>query len=358
MIDNNKPLNFRNFFGEYALAPLSSQLSLKERIVALTLSILMGIATLGVVHFTLLALRRYKVNPKTPQIEKIQNISQQTIKNEPAPQDLSKTSNSELKNDPISKDFEYFWGYFKEYLSRIKENKLPNSETGYYAYICDRCKDSSFWMLKTNPSLVKEIEEKAKNIQNHELPTTNTRNEGMNSDPISAYRNYLEAKYPFRFHGVLDEKQLDFEKFIQGVYQYWPKNYPLAFLINIGRHWSFIFMDENRRELQYVDSGGGCAVRNEVKRLCESLSQMSPDKPPFRFTIPITDKVQVDYRCGIWVCYLLEKLLENPDKSLMQNFTTPEGRFDIDKATREIDAFEIHMQKTIMAISSKVTSVI
>jgi len=98
----------------------------------------------------------------------------------------------------------------------------------------------------------------------------------------------------------------------------------LAFPLFVsGNHWTLVYIDRERRAVEYYDSkknyGNHKEIVSYLQNLANTLTQEDPGKIPYQFQCKITQKLQPDtYQCGPWTLYFLEERLKNPDVDFNQ----------------------------------------
>ncbi|MCH9625541.1 MAG: hypothetical protein S4CHLAM123_07170 [Chlamydiales bacterium] len=89
------------------------------------------------------------------------------------------------------------------------------------------------------------------------------------------------------------------------------------FFLNISDiHWTFLYIDHLRGNLEYYDSlkdfGEHSKIMERLKEIAEQLTSRTGKE--YQVLNKITEKIQTDgYQCGVWVTYFLEKRLEDPN---------------------------------------------
>lgn len=72
-------LTVRNFCAIYAMDPLSNKLSSQDQRTAMIATLVLGVATIGLFHLAILALRTWRVNPQTWTLERIHQTRDEKI---------------------------------------------------------------------------------------------------------------------------------------------------------------------------------------------------------------------------------------------------------------------------------------
>src|SRR5205085_2542596 len=81
------------------------------------------------------------------------------------------------------------------------------------------------------------------------------------------------------------------------------ENLNLPIVLNISDHWTLIYIDREKRTVEYYDSIVGYKkrqMRKKLKSLTQALSSQEPDQKPYQFIPKITSRLQFNgYDCGV-----------------------------------------------------------
>jgi len=117
-----------------------------------------------------------------------------------------------------------------------------------------------------------------------------------------------------------------------------------------GNHWTLLFIDRNKRTVEYYDSKQNYGNYQEgvkiLKEATEELSKKDPGSKPYVFSAKIKKKLQPDsYQCGCWVLYFLEQRLKNPEVDF--------NKLDISQAQEMIAKYRISVMKKFIEMQKR-----
>lgn len=99
-------------------------------------------------------------------------------------------------------------------------------------------------------------------------------------------------------------------------------NLPICLNVS-GNHWTLVYIDREKRTVEYYDSKKDYGNHDEIKQklieFANKLSNEEPDERPYKFECKINKVLQPDgYQCGPLVLYFLEKRLKDPEFNFNQ----------------------------------------
>lgn len=111
------------------------------------------------------------------------------------------------------------------------------------------------------------------------------------------------------------------------------------------KHWTLVFVDRQKRTIEFYDSkkdyGNHHEIKKRLKKLAHDLSLKDPGAQPYKFSAKIKKSLQPDsYQCGIWILYFLTERLKNPDVDFNQ--------LDFENAQTMIKNFRIHVMAQLI----------
>lgn len=131
---------------------------------------------------------------------------------------------------------------------------------------------------------------------------------------------------------------------------------PVDLLVS-NNHWTLVYIDRQRRTVEYYDSkekyGNHDEIVHKLTSIAEELSKQESNQPPYQFICKINRVLQPDiYQCGPWMLYFLENRLINPDFDF--NTLNIDEAQNIIKAYREKVILQIYeMLRTLIAIQQQ-----
>ncbi|CCB88971.1 deubiquitinase and deneddylase ChlaDub2 [Simkania negevensis] len=161
----------------------------------------------------------------------------------------------------------------------------------------------------------------------------------LNNQHLGLYSLFLQEKYgpevffPFGgwtyvFPGLTDRffKEDSYHildvraKRIKSFLDYKSITYPLFIG---GNHWGLLFIDREKRTVEYYDSKINYGNYEEglqgIKDVAAKFTKYDPGEKPYTYLEKIKKKLQPDgYQCGPWALYFLEHRLENPEVDFNQ----------------------------------------
>lgn len=182
----------------------------------------------------------------------------------------------------------------------------------------------------------------------------------LSSMHLHYYITYLATRFSgivaLNFSQLADQSSLD-KRFSIGtltdyIFKYLPSQFNNFNNLNVpiylhvsGNHWTLVYIDRERRTVEYYDSkknyGNHREIVQKLTTIAEQLSKQEPDQRPYRFICKIHKVLQPDsHQCGPWTLYFLEYRLINPDFDFNQ--------LDVKEAQDLIKKYRIKvMQKLI-----------
>lgn len=176
---------------------------------------------------------------------------------------------------------------------------------------------------------------------------------------LHKYFDYLGAKYPHVFffqeasHSLI--KSTEIEEKISQFDIASSKATAFPFFIQVGgNHWTLVYIDKEKRTVEYFDSmrnyGDLTAIETELNSLAITLSEKEPDQEPYQFTNKTKTKVQGDtYQCGVWLLYFLNKRIQHSHFDVNQ--------IDLSKTSKIITNFRKKVRLKLAQIDRAYTEV-
>lgn len=124
-----------------------------------------------------------------------------------------------------------------------------------------------------------------------------------------------------------------------------------AYHLNVsGNHWALVFVDRQKRTIEYYDSKKNCGnhdeIINRLTRLSRDLTEKNPGGRPYELIAKIENSIQPDgHQCGPWTLYFLEERLNNPHVDFNQ--------LDFKKAQEMIKNYRLHVMVSIIEEEEK-----
>lgn len=147
--------------------------------------------------------------------------------------------------------------------------------------------------------------------------------EWLTNDHLHNYFYYLGAKYPdvFFMQEAQDEliKSTSIERKISQFDFASSSANAFPFFIQVGgNHWTLVYIDKEKRTVEYFDSmrnyGDLKSIEEQLTNLAGILSIKEPDQEPYQFINKTKTKLQMDtVQCGVWVLYFITKRIKDPD---------------------------------------------
>ena len=253
-------LTCSNFFKTFALQPCSRDLSGKDRVKAWAATLILGIFSGGLLQLGCLIAKGMRKGAPDPRTSSIFNSQ------------VSQTQNSTL-------DLAELIG---RPLDELKNPQaLPNSDydiRGTNVLHIDHIRLFATQLIVQHPEV--------------SFPTIGGK------DVFAQGEEYLDSLEKLNDH--LSQKKFDdTKKYIA---------YPLQVSRN---HFILIFIDREKRVVEYYDSMGG--KPSICKEAAKILTERDPGAKPYTADFKIKNALQHDgYQCGVWTCFFIEKKLKDP----------------------------------------------
>lgn len=252
-------LTCSNFFKTFALQPCSRDLSGKDRVKAWAATLILGIFSGGLLQLGCLIAKGMRKGASDPRTSSIFNSQ------------VSQTQNSTL-------DLAELIGRPLDELNNPQI--LPSGDDIRGTKILDICHIRLFatGFIVQHPEI--------------SFPTVGGKNGFAQGD------EYLDTLEKLNDH--LSQKKFDdTKKYIA---------YPLQVSRN---HFILVFIDREKRVLEYYDSMGG--KPSICKEAAKILTERDPGAKPYRADFKIKNALQHDgYQCGVWTCFFIEQKLKDP----------------------------------------------
>ncbi|MCB1181536.1 MAG: hypothetical protein KDK55_05915 [Chlamydiia bacterium] len=158
----------------------------------------------------------------------------------------------------------------------------------------------------------------------------------LTATELNTYIAYLSTKYSGIF--VPNDIQLGYRanigfdnaRLYTYIFEYLPSkisnlnklNLPIYLHVS-NNHWTLIYIDREKRTVEYYDSFKNYGNHQEIVRtlgvIAEQLSEEEPHRPHYTVVLKMNKVLQSDgYQCGPWVLYFLENRLINSEVDFNQ----------------------------------------